>query len=107
MLLYPIIQNSRYGYIRPDGSIAIRPQYQSAMTFSEGLAGSSAMARGDSSTLPAISSSSPNSTRVDHFPTDLLSWRTAIPSSILTRLERSLFGRSIIDAIRSREILLR
>jgi hypothetical protein len=38
-MLYPVIQNGRYGYIHRDGSVAIRPQYQSAMTFSEGLAG--------------------------------------------------------------------
>jgi hypothetical protein len=39
MSLYPIIQNGRYGYIRRDGSIAIPPRYESAMSFSEGLAG--------------------------------------------------------------------
>jgi len=38
-MLYPVIQNGRYGYIRSDGSVAIRPQYQSAMSFSEGFAG--------------------------------------------------------------------
>jgi hypothetical protein len=38
-MLYPIIKNGRYGYIRRDGSVAIQPQYQSAMTFSDGLAG--------------------------------------------------------------------
>ena len=39
MMLYPIIRNGRYGYITRDGSVAIQPQYQSAITFSEGLAG--------------------------------------------------------------------
>jgi WG containing repeat len=39
MPLYPVIQNGRYGFIRDDGSIAIPPQYESAMTFTEGLAG--------------------------------------------------------------------
>lgn len=39
MTLYPIVQNRQYGFIRDDGSIAISPQFESAMTFSEGLAG--------------------------------------------------------------------
>lgn len=39
MMLYPIVQDDQYGFICPDGSVAIRPCYQSAMTFSEGLAG--------------------------------------------------------------------
>jgi len=39
MTLYPIFQNGKYGFIREDGSIAISPQFESAMTFTEGLAG--------------------------------------------------------------------
>jgi hypothetical protein len=38
-MLYPVIQNGRSGYIRRDGSVAVRPQFQSAMSFSEGFAG--------------------------------------------------------------------
>jgi hypothetical protein len=38
MMLYPIIQNGKYGFIRRDGSVAIPPQYQAATGFSEGLA---------------------------------------------------------------------
>lgn len=39
MTLYPIVQNGQYGFIRGDGSIAIPPQFESAMSFTEGFAG--------------------------------------------------------------------
>ena len=39
MTLYPIVQNGEYGFIRDDGAVSIAPQYESAMTFSDGLAG--------------------------------------------------------------------
>jgi len=39
MTLYLVSQNGKYGFIFEDGSIAIQPQFESAMMFAEGLAG--------------------------------------------------------------------
>lgn len=39
MQLYVIIKDERYGFIYEDGSIAISPRFESALTFSCGLAG--------------------------------------------------------------------
>ena len=36
--LFPIIQNDKYGYINKTGQIVIKPQFDAANAFSEGLA---------------------------------------------------------------------
>jgi hypothetical protein len=39
MPLFPVVQEGKWGFIREDGSIAVPPQFESAMMCSEGLAG--------------------------------------------------------------------